>query len=237
MVKITIDKPYIFPDIDTIPVRDYILFAEELKSETTTDHKLVSVLLKCEESVLNQLPQSEFNKLVILTHAFLEQKTTLVNTFIPFAPLGSYPFGVFADLKKKIELFNGDERCIPWTIALLRPGVGYGLRSTYWLDWANELPASVGIHYHNKIMAEYVKLCETFKALEGEEPDDNEIKAGIEHLSRYGEYLTMFNLSNKNILEMKKISMLPTNEVLTYICASKDVNTYSSELNRLRKPQ
>ncbi len=89
----------------------------------------------------------------------------------------------------------------------------------------------------NGILADYQKLCERFKALQGDTPDENELKAGIEHLSKYGEYLTMLNLSGGDILKMRDIASLSTAEVLTYVSASKDVRTYQNELLVLRKPK
>lgn len=237
MVKIKIDKEYILPDVSEMNVSQYIALAKVLKNEEATDVDIVHALIGCDKKVLESLEYSEFNKLVILAKNFLGKPTIVEDFYIPFLPLGSYPFGVYADFKKTIERFKGTAEMIPYTIALLRPGVSYQLRSSYWLEWAKELPAPIGIHYHNKMMQEYAQLCEQFKALEGDEPDDNELKAGIEHLYKYGEYITMVNLTGGDILKLQNVSLLPTNQVLTYLCASKDVRTYQLELNKLRKPQ
>lgn len=237
MVKITIDKEYFLPDVSEMSVAEYIELAKVMQNESATDVDIVHALIGCDKVILESLEYSEFYKLVVLAKNFLDKPTIVEDFYIPFLPLGSYPFGVYADFKKLIEKFKGGAEMIPYTIALLRPGVGYANRMGYWLEWAKGLPATIGIYYHNKMMLEYSQLCEQFKALEGDEPDDNELKAGIEHLYKYGEYITMVNLTRGDILKLESVSSLPTNLVLTYLCASKDVKTYESELNKLRKPQ
>ena len=82
-------------------------------------------------------------------------------------------------------------------------------------------------------MQEYEQLQKTF-ALSASEPQELEIKAGIQHLAKYGEYLTIFELTNGDIANVEKVAKMSVAEVLTYLRTSKDVATYKREINVLR---
>lgn len=233
LAKIKIDKEYIFPSKKTISVKKFI---EIQPQDGETDIHFISKIIDCPIGILEQLSENEFEKLVILGRQFLEEPVSNMGINLPFLPLGKYPFGVYADLNQTLKKFNFDFRAIPFCICLLRPGASLENRLGYWKQWAEELPASVGLFYYYKVLEDYKNLGEQFAALKGDEPDDNEIKAGIEHLNKYGDYLTLVNLSNGDPLKVLELAKRPTNEILTYICTSKDLSTYYRELERLRKP-
>lgn len=232
-IKVKIDKDYFFPSIETLTVEEFIRLCESLKNEER-DNKILADLLKCNEAIIEELDLNEYRKLLLLAENLLQSPSYPMDWNISFLPLGSYPFGQFADWLMLCRKYGFDVRCIPYTIAYLRPNVGFNLRNTEYLKWANNLPACVGIYYHNKILIEYEHLNKKFANLKGEDPTDIEIKAGIEHLSKYGEYLTLHKLAGGDITKIKEVAKLSVNEVLTYLRADKDINTYITEINVLK---
>lgn len=232
-IRITIDKDYYFPSIESITLEDFIKVVLLQRSEERDD-KIISSLLNCSEELIESLEDEEYEKLVLLAKHLLESPSMALDYDIPFLPLGSYPFGQFADWLTTCRRFDFDIRCAPYTIAYLRPGTSFRLRNSEFLNWANKLPACVGNYYFNKILLEYEELNKTFVNLKGEEPTEVEIKAGIEHLSKYGEYLTLHKLAGGDITKVETIAKMSVNQVLTYLSADKDVSTYIKEINTLK---
>lgn len=221
------------PDLHEITVEKYIRVRGTI--EKKDDYLFLAELLECDIDILEDLHPNEYHKLVILGRRWLEIPVMSPVQQIDFLPIGSYPFGQYADWMQQVNKYNGDYRCIPFTLSLLHKTGTLIERQTTLMDWAYSLPAHVGIYYHEKIISELQNLKKNFATLEGSGPNDVEIKAGIEHLSKYGDYLTLLNLSQGDILKVREIAKLTVNEVLTYICASKDLSTYQRELSVLRK--
>lgn len=225
---------YEIPELHDMTVALYIGVMEALEKDN--DMVVVSKLFRIKMKILKKLPPSEFEKLVILSKRWLEYPTIAPIEHIEFMPLGSYPYGQYADWVQALRMHK-DFRAIPYTIALLNPSGSLGDRQGKLLQEAFELPAHVGIYYHNKMINELQMLRETFVTLEGKPPTELELKAGIEHVTRYGEYMTMVNLSGGDIVKIREIARLPVNEVLTYVSASKDLTTYKEELRILKNNQ
>lgn len=238
-VRFNVDgKEFVMPSLETLTVSEFVSIQKNMQDESYTDEDLVCDLTNIDKSLIDKLPAIEAEKLFILARNVFAQPVSSMGVNFPVLPLGVYPYGVYSDFKKQhIDIHSGSITFMPYAIALLKVGASYSSRMSYWLEWANSLPASAGLYLYSKIMQEWETLCNQFEALKGDEPTELELKAGIEHLSKYGEYLTMVNLTGGDILKLKEISELPTSLVLTYICARKDMRTFSEELEKLRKQE
>lgn len=232
-IRVTIDKDYYFPTIETLSVSKYIKVYEALKNEER-DNKIISELLECSETLIEELDYWDYRKLVVLAENLLSSPSSSLDYNITFLPLSSYPFGQFSDWIQACQRYNFDARAIPYTIAYLRPSTSFNLRNTEYLEWANNLPACVGIYYFNKMIAELEELNKKFRNLKTEDPTDIEIKAGIEHLAKYGGYLTIHSLANGDVTKVNEIAKMRTAEVFTWLRADKDVNTYREEIQILK---
>jgi hypothetical protein len=235
MVKFNINgKQYKFPTIEDLTVREFVDLM--LEFDNHTPQSIIAALSGCDLAVLQALPAEEMDKLIILYDLLFKTPPHAAGREIAFLPLGRVPFGQFADFMQKYREYGGDFRAIPYTIAYLRPCTTHDQRENIYLPWAYSLPASVGVYYHLKISEELRELNATFAALASEEgPSEIERSAGIGHLTKYGEYLTMHTLSGGDVLKIKEIAEMPTNQIFTYLCVNKDVQTYQSEIQKLRK--
>lgn len=232
-IKVTIDKEYKFPTIAQLTTKQFIKLSEALKKPDVRDDEIIAELLQAPIQIIESLDLVEFRKLQILAENLLLSPASPLDYNINFLPLASYPFGQFADWIQVCKQFNFDERSIAYSVAYLRPNTSFKQRNEIYLPWAEQLPACVCIYYHSQIMQEYEHLQKTF-ALNTTEASELEIKAGIQHLAKYGEYLTIFELTNGDIAKVEKIAKMSVAEVLTYLRTSKDVATYKREINVLR---
>lgn len=233
-IKVKIDKEYQFPSIDNLSTELFIEISKSMKDPETRDNEIIAKLLGCNVHIIEELDFVEFRKLQILAENLFSSPASPLDYNIPFLPLTSYPYGQFADWTQMLKQYEFDERAIPYTIAYLRPNTTFKQRNEVYLPWANNLPACVSIYYHSMMLEELEQLKKNF-ALNESKPDDLEIKAGIEHLAKYGEYLTIFELTNGDIGKLESVAKLSVAEVLTYLRAGKDVTTYKNEINKLRK--
>ena len=207
--------------------------SESLKKPDVRDDEIISELLQTPIQIIESLDLVEFRKLQILAENLLLSPASPLDYNIAFLPIASYPFGQFADWVSVCRKLNFDERSIAYSVAYLRPNTSFKQRNEIYLQWAQELPACVCLYYHSEIMREFDELQKNF-AMSANKPDEIEIKAGIQHLAKYGEYLTIFELTNGDIANVEKVAKMSVAEVLTYLRASKDVATYKREINVLR---
>ena len=231
-IKVTIDKEYKFPTIAQLTTEQFVRLSLLLKQEETRDNEIIAELLNCNLHIIEELDFAEFRKLQILAENLLLSPASPLDYEINFWQLSSYPYGQFADWIHICKSFNFDERSIPYSIAYLRPNTSFKQRNEIYLSWANKLPACVSIYYHARMIEELTTLQATF-GMTSSEPTDIELKAGFEHLAKYGEYLTIFELTKGDILKLEKVSKMSVAEVLTYLKAGKDIATYKNEIKVL----